>query len=304
MLFLRSRNQDVTTLAFSPDGTKLATGGTGKRVDVWDLAAGAARPLILPPFKVPVAWVGFTPDGLLVAASGTAQFQTHNPATGYTVTVPNPEPGYVDGVVLTPDGGLIATAWQTRRWDLPGVVLRWSQPNADHLTFARGGAALLPGGRVAAAFTDRNARTWFEIRDTASGDMLDRQLVAHGLIHGLRTSPDGGTLLYLRELVAEPHREQTGTLTFGPPDAARFEHLPGEAARLPFTVAEFHPSGRWAATAQGDGTVRVFDVPGWREVRAYQWPVGWVRALAFDRDGARAAAGGDDGRVVVWDLDL
>ena len=39
-------------------------------------------------------------------------------------------------------------------------------------------------------------------------------------------------------------------------------------------------------------------------VNVFEWTVGKLRSVAVGGDGAVAAAGGNDGDIVVWDLDL
>lgn len=67
----------------------------------------------------------------------------------------------------------------------------------------------------------------------------------------------------------------------------------------------FHPSGRFLAAggANLDGGVYSFETDSWREIVGYQWPVGPVTTLAFRPDGAMAAAGGEHGQVILWDVD-
>jgi WD40 repeat protein len=71
-----------------------------------------------------------------------------------------------------------------------------------------------------------------------------------------------------------------------------------------FTGAAFHPSGQWLATSGGnDATVRVWDAERWEPARAFTWKVGKVKSVAYSPDGTLAAAGGDRGKIVVWDVD-
>ena len=70
------------------------------------------------------------------------------------------------------------------------------------------------------------------------------------------------------------------------------------------TSGEYSTPAHNGAYGGGLGTVRAFDTSGWREATAHKWPVEPVAGLAFAPDGLKAAAGGNEGQVVVWDVDL
>lgn len=64
----------------------------------------------------------------------------------------------------------------------------------------------------------------------------------------------------------------------------------------------FSADGRLLLGGSED-TVLVFDVATGEVVQKYHWPIGHVQSLACSPDGMTAAAGGDQGQIVVWDLD-
>ncbi|WP_162672831.1 hypothetical protein [Gemmata massiliana] len=64
------------------------------------------------------------------------------------------------------------------------------------------------------------------------------------------------------------------------------------------------PSGKYLAATSNDATVKVYDTTTWELSRTFTWNIGRMRSIAFSPDGALAAAGGDAGKVVVWDVDL
>jgi WD40 repeat protein len=71
----------------------------------------------------------------------------------------------------------------------------------------------------------------------------------------------------------------------------------------------FHPSGRHLyVTSNGgeakDATVHVFDTSTWTRVEQFAWNVGNLKAISISPDGMLAAAGGDRGDIVIWDVDL
>lgn len=65
----------------------------------------------------------------------------------------------------------------------------------------------------------------------------------------------------------------------------------------------FSPDGRLVRTVSGDGTHRVFDRATGRQVRALDFGLGGLMAMALSPDGLTMAAGTADGRIAVWDVD-
>jgi WD40 repeat protein len=74
--------------------------------------------------------------------------------------------------------------------------------------------------------------------------------------------------------------------------------------RTHYRRVAFHPDGRHLLAGNNDTTARLIDTHTWEVVRQYTWDIGSLNAVAISPDGALAAAGGQKGRVVVWDLDL
>jgi WD40 repeat protein len=83
-----------------------------------------------------------------------------------------------------------------------------------------------------------------------------------------------------------------------------------QTAQLPapgrayFRGLAVHPSGQILVTVAADGQARYWRADTLSPAGALKWPVGKLHAVAFSPDGMLAAAGGDKGQVVVWDVDV
>jgi len=100
----------VTSVAFSPDGTKLATGSWDKSLRLYDVAT---QILIGEPIKLPgrVYSVAFHPDGNRVAtASDDKTARIWDLRTGAPLGDPIRHRGEVNSVAFRPDGKHLATA--------------------------------------------------------------------------------------------------------------------------------------------------------------------------------------------------
>lgn len=63
-----------------------------------------------------------------------------------------------------------------------------------------------------------------------------------------------------------------------------------------------HPRGP-VACARTNGTVTFWDADARQQLRTLDWKAGRLVSVAFSPDGALAAAGTEDGKMVVWDVD-
>ena len=70
----------------------------------------------------------------------------------------------------------------------------------------------------------------------------------------------------------------------------------------PLTGFAFTPDGQHLLTSSTDGTVCRFDTTDFALADRLAWGLGPLHSVAVAPDGLTAAAGGDAGRVVVWDV--
>jgi WD40 repeat protein len=183
---LRLQHGDfVGAMAFSPDGTLLATGCGDKMARFWETANG--RELARMQHQESVSAVAFSPDGTLLA-TGSKETRLWSTATGQELARMEHE-DWLTAVTFSPDGTLLATASQDRTARIWDVATSRELARLDH-----GGVVFTvvfspDGTSVATASADSTARLW----QTATGRELAR------LQHDSETteaafSPDG-TLL-------------------------------------------------------------------------------------------------------------
>ncbi len=65
----------------------------------------------------------------------------------------------------------------------------------------------------------------------------------------------------------------------------------------------FLPGNNQLAVADGGNTVKIFDIHTCSQAQEFDWGIGTVYCLTVHPDGTIAAAGGENGQVVVWDLE-
>jgi WD40 repeat protein len=292
----------ITSLVFSPDGSRLAaTSRDGTAVAMWDLRAHSFRRWH-PHVDGPACSLAYSPDGKMLAVGGTVglvlpyviadnSYDTECDAGDH---FGRQDPVYALAFAPgTTNPPVLATASRdVRLWDFEGnsswgetlgagssanfVCLAWSH---DDLRLAAGDADT--DCVTVWKLNDRFGLMtlwWIQLADSCTSVAF----APTGHTLALAASRDG---VALYDVHSEPQR------------------LAAWEARPDVLQVAFHPEGKLLATGGSDGTVAFWDVATQRRLACYDWKIGRVSALVFHPDGMTCAAGGHTGRVVLWDVD-
>jgi WD40 repeat protein len=290
----------VSHLCFLPDGKRLSVCTGEGYCAIWSID-GSTRVPVTAEMRAGNPWsdsydgavVAFHPKkplGYLARSGRVVAFDTR---TGKQRTAPD-----VRGtqLALSPDGarGLAAVAGFGVAWRLTGFVVGSRRAPTN---FPVAGAPTVLGGFLpdGERFVTVEGE-YIRIRSFQTGEYLVEGKHKVLVLDHSRVSPDGRLwagfghhVFYkvpLAPLGAPQRLKNTGSMM------TRFHSF------------AFHPAGKVMAVIDGGSTlVKVYSVEDLTKTASYSWKHGHLNDVTFSPDGTLAAAGGKDGKVVVWDVD-
>ncbi|MFL6142174.1 MAG: helix-turn-helix domain-containing protein [Labedaea sp.] len=285
---LTGHTDAISQIAFSPDGTTLASASKDHTVILWDLAHHTRR-TTLTAHDTWLRAVTFSPDGRSLATGGDDnRIMLWNTDSGTPLGTLTGHTGPVKDVAFSPDRTTVASASADRTvilWNL-----RTHQPDArltGH-TAAVQTLAYSPNGSIlATGSADHTIALW----DTRTGTRL-ATLTGHSQsVDSVAFNPDG-------TLLASASPDQTVRLW----DVAQHTSLATLTEHTDQVRAvAFSQDGRTLASASHDRTLILWDLAH-RTVRArLTGHTNSIYTLAFHPHGPQLASGEDNGRIILWD---
>ncbi|MEO5345650.1 MAG: TIR domain-containing protein [Magnetococcus sp. YQC-9] len=279
-------HNSVQTLAFSPDGLNLASGGyLEKFIHIWDVKTGKKRLSL----KIPdgTTSLSYSQDGRLFAAAGKNTIYLWNRDLNM-VEGPMLEQKDVHALAFSPDNRFLAASGDNtiQLWKMPhgepGAKIHADNSLSGKLAFSS------DGRKIASGVKNSAITLW----DVTTGKMV---LNLHGHskeVQKVVFSPDGAML-------ASAGADQSIRL-WNTTTGELLRSLQGGHQSV--NDLAFAPDGHSLASGGSDSTIRLWDTATGKETGVLTGHTHQVFAIAFSPDGTTLASGSRDQTIRMWDV--
>ena len=291
---LEGHSSDIPSIAFSPDGSTLASASYDRTVKLWDVAT-RQNIATLEGHTWRVFSVSFSPDGSTLASGAEdGMVKLWDVSTRQNIATLEGHTRWVTSVSFSPDGSTLASGADrtVKLWDVATrqniATLEGHSRRVTSVSFSPDGSILASG-----AWRDNTIKLW---------DVATRRNIATleghtRWVYSVSFSPDGSIL------ASGAWRDNTIKLW----DVATRQNIATLEGHTGWVYSvQFSPDGSTLASGSFDNTVKLWDMATRRNIETL-YSRGAITSLAFSPDGNILASGSwktsnDNAQVVLWDM--
>ena len=299
----RGHSNAVQAVAWSPDGSRIASGSADKTVQVWD-AANGGHVFTYRGHACGVTAVAWSPDGKHIASrSWDYTVQVWDAVDGGHVYIYRGHSFVVTAVAWSPDGRRIASGSGNPRRAGDTTVQVWDATDGSHVYTYWGHAcgvtavAWSPDGKHIASGSGRyfsNADNTVQVWDAVDGGHVYIYRGHADIVSAVAWSPDG-------KRIASGSNDHTVQVWDAADGGNAFTYRGHSDYVYDYVYAvAWSPDGKRIASASGDATVQVWDAADGGHIYTYRGHSKHVYAVAWSPDGKRIASVSWDKTVQVW----